>query len=210
MSDKYAKLEDAYALKTPDDSRKLYAAWAETYDQDFIVKTGYVQHQSVVRAFVEANGKGPVLDVGSGTGICGVALRDAGVDIVDATDISPEMLDQAQAKGVYRKCIEGDILAGLPIPDESYEGVVSAGTFTLGHVGPAGLDEVIRVLSPGGLAVITVRDTHFEAENFAEKIDSLHPMLSDTKTAKCRVYSDEDASAHADDESMLVYLWKKK
>ncbi len=202
------RLHQAYGLKTPDDSRKLYADWAETYDTEFVAENGYVLHLQVARAFAAAGGRGPVLDMGAGTGICGVALSEQGVVPVDGTDISPEMLDQAARKGVYRKLFAGDILAGLDVPDARYAGIVSAGTFTLGHVGPEGLDEVVRLLAPDGLAVIAVRDAHYEAEGFDPKLDALRPHLARVDSTRVRIYAEGAAGEHADDLSILLHLWK--
>ena len=36
-------LEDAYSIKTPDDSIKLYKVWASTYDNDFATKNDLQQ-----------------------------------------------------------------------------------------------------------------------------------------------------------------------
>ena len=44
-------IEEAYELETPDDSRRLYAAWANTYDSDFVKATDYVYHQHVAEIF---------------------------------------------------------------------------------------------------------------------------------------------------------------
>ena len=102
----------AYALQSPDENLKLYARWAESYDTSFVAENDYVLHLAVAKAFA-ALGRGPVLDIGAGTGICGAALRTLGVSPVDGTDISTEMLAEADAKQVYRRAVWGDILAGL-------------------------------------------------------------------------------------------------
>ena len=93
-------LEIAYSVETPDDSRNLYRRWANTYDEGFIEATGYVYHDNVVHAFLDAGGAagGAIADVGCGTGVVGVALGDLGVGNVDGLDISPEMLDVARTK----------------------------------------------------------------------------------------------------------------
>lgn len=83
-------LHHAYALRTPEDSRRLYAEWAGDYDQSFAAREDYQLHVHTARAFVRAGGQGPVLDVGAGTGLCGAVLADFGVGPIDATDISPE------------------------------------------------------------------------------------------------------------------------
>ncbi|THH34753.1 class I SAM-dependent methyltransferase [Aliishimia ponticola] len=202
------KLDTAYSLKTPDDSRKLYGDWAESYEEDFVETSGYILHIHVARAFSEAGGEGPVLDVGAGTGLVGEALAQFDPGEIDGTDISPEMLQQAAEKGVYRALFPGDILAGLGLPDGVYSGVVSAGTFTLGHVGPDGLDEVVRLLTSGGLAVIAVRDAHFTESGFEQKIAELEPVLSEVGKTSVRIYAEGADGPHADDQAILLHLWK--
>jgi hypothetical protein len=46
-------LNDAYAVKTPQDSRKLYAAWAETYDETFIKANDYIYPRTIATYFHE-------------------------------------------------------------------------------------------------------------------------------------------------------------
>ena len=45
----------------------------------------------------------------------------------------------------------------------------SAGVFTTGHVGPEGLDELVRICRPGGVIVVTVKDTRWQG-GFAERV----------------------------------------
>lgn len=204
------RLNRAYGLKTSDDSRRLYAEWAESYDSDFVAASDYVLHRAVADAFAAAGGQGPVLDMGAGTGLCGAALAPHAPGAIDGTDISPEMLEQAARKGVYRQLFAGDILAGLDAPDASYPGIVSSGTFTLGHVGPEGLDEVARLLAPDGLAVIAVRDAHFEAEGFEAKLAELAPVFPSITWSRTRIYAEGSTGEHADDLALLLHLRKSE
>ena len=194
-------LDAAYALKTPEDSARLYRDWAGTYDATFAEKMDYQLHEGVAEAFVRAGGKGPVLDLGAGTGLVGEALVAKGVAQIDGTDISPEMLAEAALKDVYDRLFEGDILDHLDAEDDAYAGVVSAGTFTLGHVGPDGLHEAIRVLRPGGLLVISVRLPHYEAEGFA---DALAALPVSFETTEVRVYGASADKDHAGDTALIV------
>ena len=100
MSDDDFDLADAYAVETPDDNRDLYARWAATYESVFIADNGYVYHLGVVGSFVDtaSDGDDPVLDVGCGTGLVGVALRATGPWAVDGLDLSTEMLGEARVK----------------------------------------------------------------------------------------------------------------
>ena len=167
-------LEIAYSVETPDDSRNLYRRWASTYDESFIEASGYVYHDNVVHAFLEAGGAagGAVADVGCGTGVVGVALGDLGVDTVDGLDISPEMLDVARAKQTvhgtlaYRNMIEADLTAGVPIEDDTYHGVISTGVFTHGHLGPAALGEIVRIAAPTALCAIGINEHFYEEHRF--------------------------------------------
>jgi predicted TPR repeat methyltransferase/thioredoxin-like negative regulator of GroEL len=56
---------------------------------------------------------GPVLDLGCGTGLVGVALSDLPVRGFAGVDISPRMLAQAEAKGIYGVLRHADIAAIL-------------------------------------------------------------------------------------------------
>jgi len=198
-------LDRAYALRTPDDSRALYAAWAETYDSSFVAESGYKLHLEVVMAFKALGGAGPVLDLGAGTGIVGVALKAQGLGPVDGTDISPEMLAQAETKGVYRHLFEGDLTRRLPVVEGTYAGAVSAGTFTNGHVGPAALDEVLRVVAPGGWITLSVNAVHWNAQGFDAALERISKRISERRTADVAIYEGGDGP-HAEDRAILLSL----
>ena len=71
-------------------------------------------------------------------------------------DISSEMLHQAKLKKCYSSLIEADVTSKIPLKDNSIGAVVSAGTFTHGHVGPDAFDELLRIVRPGGLFVLSI------------------------------------------------------
>ncbi|MEO0664733.1 MAG: methyltransferase domain-containing protein, partial [Pseudomonadota bacterium] len=119
-------LDAAYALGGADDVKALYADWAQTYDSGFVAERGYQLHQAVGDAYAAAGGRGPVLDVGAGTGLVGEVLAAAGIGPVEGTDISGEMLAAADAKGVYARTFVADVTTRLAIEDNHYAGVVSA------------------------------------------------------------------------------------
>lgn len=171
-------LDAAYAVESPEDNRKLYAGWAPTYESEFIADSRYVYHRHVAAIFVDgfADMGSPVLDVGCGTGIVGEELRVLGVEIVDGIDISPEMLAMARAKvdgsgPVYRNLIEADLTGPIEIESGVYGGIVSAGTFTHGHLGPDALAELLRVAHPGARCAIGINAAHFEEHGFAARFE---------------------------------------
>lgn len=207
--EKTPSLTGAYDLKTPEDSVQLYKDWADTYDDTFAAAHSYIMHEHVARAYVNAGGYQPVLDVGAGTGLCGQALRERGLDLVDATDISPEMLDVARAKHIYTTLFFGDILAGLDVPDGAYAGVVSSGTFTHGHVGPEALDEVLRVTRSGGWIALSINAQHYTAQGFEAKLANLEPHIRDFTLTEQPIYSADATGDYAKDTG-YVALFRKR
>ena len=163
-------LDGAYSLKKPEDSVAYYKDWATSYDTQFAVTHGYVVPRHVGQAFREMGGEGPVLDIGAGTGL--VAEQLPGIEI-DGIDISQEMLDVACNKGLYRKRICADLTGPLDIADGTYQGFVSAGTFTHGHVGPVCLPELMRIARPGALFVATINAQVFDESGFGSAFAGL-------------------------------------
>ncbi len=204
-------LADAYSVSSPADNRRLYAAWATTYDRDFVASHGYVYHESVVAALLDRrHPDGPVLDVGCGTGVVGAELRRRGLAVVDGVDLSPEMLQIAAGKvhddgaPVYRKLIEADLTATTPIARGEYCGIVSAGTFTHGHLGPEPIDELLAIARAGAVLALGVNGQHFDAAGFGDwfAAATTDGRVRDLEIIELPIYdrsrySAADASEHA-------------
>jgi len=209
MSDDAPDLTSAYALKTPDDSKRLYAEWAGDYDTSFAAREDYQLHIHTARAFVAAGGQGPVLDVGAGTGLCGAVLSDLGVGPIDAADISAEMLEQAMRKDIYRDSILADLNVGIPAPPESYSGIVSSGTFTTGHVGPQAIDALLRVARHGAQFALSINAQHFETAGFKAKFEALQTgRIQGLTLLETRIYGDLASGAHKDDVALIAAFEK--
>lgn len=155
-------------------------------------------------AFLNVGGQGPVLDVGAGTGLLAESLAPMLNGAMDATDLSDEMLQIAQGKRLYRRCFQGDILQGLDCKDGQYGGAVSSGTFTHGHVGPEGLNEMLRVVRPGGHVVISVNAEHYASHRFAAHLKGLGAAIADVSTAEVRIYGEGAEGVHMDDTALIL------
>jgi len=162
-------LDDAYSITGPADARRVYDDWAASYDESFARGWGYVAPRKIAAIFLAEGGAdaGIVLDIGAGTGLMAEALPGLAID---AVDISPKMLAQAAAKGLYRDKIEADLTARLPMADAAYGGFVSCGTFTHGHVGAECLPELLRVAAPGALFCCGTRPAVFDALGFGSAL----------------------------------------
>ena len=180
MSEKKIGYDDAYSLKTPEDSKKLYKKWAETYDEDFALYSNYLSPKKISSYFnkYSRNTDTPILDVGAGTGLVGEYLYKTGNKKIIGIDISSEMLEQAKLKGCYSSLIEADITKKIPLKNNSIGAVVSAGTFTHGHVGADSFDELLRITKPGGLFVLSINSKFFIKNGFQEKFLKIKNKIS--------------------------------
>ncbi|AHD02695.1 class I SAM-dependent DNA methyltransferase [Leisingera methylohalidivorans] len=203
-------LSDAYAVQTPADSKRLYGDWASTYDQDFAARQGYLLPGLTAKAFAAAGGMGPVLDAGAGTGLCGQALQLLGVGPIDATDLSAAMLAEALRKDVYRDVIEADLLEGIPVPRNSYRGVVSSGTFTHGHLGPEVLPALLRVAAPDAWFALSVNARFYKKAGFAEAFDRLlrGQWIKGLTLPELCIYGPGASGAHKDDTALIALFQK--
>ncbi|PPR49433.1 MAG: Ubiquinone/menaquinone biosynthesis C-methyltransferase UbiE [Alphaproteobacteria bacterium MarineAlpha5_Bin5] len=171
---------EAYSLKTPEDSKKLYKKWAKTYDKEFAVNSNYLSPKKICIYFNKYSRKTdtPILDVGAGTGLVGEFLYKKGNKKIIGIDISSEMLNEAKLKGCYSELIEADITKKIPLKNDSIGAIVSAGTFTHGHVGADAFDELLRITKPGGLFVLSINSKVFIKGGFKKKFLKIKNKIS--------------------------------
>ena len=167
-------LGTAYNLETGEETLTHYKRWAATYDQEVGVDNGYAQPARCAAALDEvADRSGSVLDVGCGTGLSGIALRDVGFADLDGCDFSPPMLERAAETGVYRRLFEADLNAGLGIEDGTYDHAVAVGVFSFAHIRPDALRSVIRAVRPGGAVVVGLNDHFWDVGTFPAELDAI-------------------------------------
>src|SRR3989442_9424392 len=101
-------------------------------------------------------GRGQVCDLGCGPGHVARYLHARGVDVL-GLDISPRMVEVARRLNPGIPFDQGD-MQRLHLPDSSLAGAVAF--YSMIHLArsvvPRSLDEVMRVLRPGGVALIAV------------------------------------------------------
>ncbi len=170
-----AFVSEAYGLEDEATMIEFYRKWAEDYDHQMLDQLGYTSASDIARLLAEQlpDRDAEIFDVGSGTGLTCVYLADHGYRNLDGIDLSPDMVRVAAQRGIYRELLVGDVTTGLEREDASYDGVISSGTFTHGHVGPEPLDEIFRILKPAGVLACTVHHELWEPMGFAAKFDAL-------------------------------------
>ena len=198
-----ALLKAAYAVRSPDDNRELYAQWAATYEQ-FLDDYRYIYARQVAEIFAgrsSVEGE-PVLDAGCGTGRLGWELSRLGISPVDGIDISPEMLAKAgtmtgpDGAPSYRRLMEADLTGSIDLGTDSYSGLVSSGAFTHGHLGPDALAELLRVVRPGSVGVVGVNAAIFESNGYRARLEryAVDGVIGDLEAQLLKVYEDADNS----------------
>ncbi len=201
------KLKDAYALSSTDEVKQLYRTWAHSYDAGFGDAQGYRLPYAVALAFVAAGGQGPVLDVGAGTGLLAEQLVQMGVGPIDALDLSEEMLGVADMKGIYERLIAADVTKPIAI-NRVYKGIVSAGTFTFGHVGPEAISNLLNVAEQGAVFALSVNLQHYEASGFGNAMDGYADRISNFHAVDVRIYDDRADARHRNDLARIITFQK--
>lgn len=204
-------LNDAYSVKTPEDNIKLYKVWASSYDDDFAKKNDYRSPVLISNYYDKYSNKNdvPVLDVGAGTGLIAEVMNKKNTIEIDAIDISPEMLESAKSKNCYNKLIEADLTKNLDIDNNYYGAIVSAGTFTHGHIGPNALDELLRVTKPSGLFVITIHSKVYVNQNFEQKFQDINEQITDLTFHEEKAYGNNPDKDHGND-TVFITVFRKK
>ena len=163
------RLDIVYDLNSAEKAADFYGAWASEYE-DELAANGYVTPARAAAALAEFASLpwAPVLELGCGTGLGGLALRSAGFECIDGLDISPEMLARAEAKEVYRSLAVADL--SLPvdfIEPGVYQNAAAIGVLNPNFMPSRLIDQILDLLPAGGCFVLTLND-HALAEGSME------------------------------------------
>ena len=157
-----------------EDLQVVYKEWATAYDHDNDSLLGTVSQPLSVQIFQEyiKDKSLRIIDVGCGTGLVGVELEKGGFSNFDGIDISQEMIDIAKQRG-YAQLFIGSLNVSLPCENNEYDAAFCVGVFTHGHVGSNRLDELVRIVKPGGNICFTVNEGVYDSYGFDSKIKNL-------------------------------------
>ncbi|MGK7905149.1 MAG: class I SAM-dependent methyltransferase [Hormoscilla sp.] len=157
---------------------EYYDGWAKSYDSD--VDNEDYSGPTYIAAYFDLlpkqegkflnlrNQKLEILDAGCGTGLVGLELRRKGYHNIDGFDLSHDMVKEASKTEAYRDLKGGcDMTQRIEAyPDNHYDAAISCGVFTLGHVPPTALEEMIRFTKSGGLVVVSTRKSYYDSTDF--------------------------------------------
>ncbi|XP_078660412.1 methyltransferase-like protein 27 [Branchiostoma floridae x Branchiostoma belcheri] len=162
---------------------RYYDNWAEMYDKDVhdMSYNGPRQCAEALAEVLSGNKAARILDVAAGTGLCAAELLKLGYTNLDAIDGSQSMLDIAKSRNLYHRYI-CDFLGPrrLDIEDDHYDAIACCGSFSQGHLKDDCFPELIRIVKPGGLICITMREEFLHTvEAYRGKLEPAMVALED-------------------------------
>ncbi|MBT2323619.1 tetratricopeptide repeat protein [Variovorax paradoxus] len=125
----------------------LFDDYAEQFDAHLVGTLGYRAHDTLAR-HLAGLGRGLFrsgLDLGCGTGLCAPLLKPMAQRLT-GVDLSRQMMDKAQALGLYDRLVHADIVDHLRSTGEHYDLITAADVFIyVGELAPvfAALDKVM-------------------------------------------------------------------
>lgn len=138
--------------------QELFDGYAETFDDKLVNTLHYrvpgLIHNAVLRQQPTRRDL-RILDLGCGTGLCGIVLKDR-CAYLKGVDLSPKMVEQAAARGLYDDLVVGEVNGVLRMENQRYDLVVAGDVFVyLGELETV-LTAMRAVIAPGGHAVFSV------------------------------------------------------
>ncbi len=190
---------------TVEETQEIYKNWAKDYDKD-VGEWGYATPPRVAMALriAGANVDKGLLDFGCGTGLSGLALRAVGFQTIDGTDISPDMLAQAEARDVYRQVWLGEpgSLGHIGLGD--YPTICACGVVSLGAAPPETLEMLVGAMTHGNYLGFSYNDATLADRGYTNALDRIC-LMPDMEL----VFEEHGPHLPAKDIQSTVYVLKR-
>ncbi|XP_067657672.1 methyltransferase-like protein 27 isoform X2 [Haliotis asinina] len=195
---------------TADEAVESYAIWSTKYEKDMCpgrYNGPMIAGKAVADYFECDREKKKIVDIGAGTGFVAEQLRSHGFVHIDALEPCNTMLQRARKKGLYEECYN-EYLCGVPlsIPTDTYDCAVTSGGMGEGHIPCSGILELIRIVKPGGIICIVMRETFLrEVDEYKDRLEPLMDSLE--KDRKWRQVSRVIVPNYFIDIAGIVFLY---
>ena len=160
-------LDNAYGLANSGHTKELYKDWAGTYDEE-IMANGYSSPVRTAEALAKCGAQlnSPILDIGCGTGVSGLFLKEAGFTDLHGSDFSAEMLALAKEKDLYTALHHADLRDPFEFVKTPFPTIAAIGVLAPGHAGPEIIEHVMDLLPTGGLFGFSMNDHTLKNEGY--------------------------------------------
>ncbi|KAL4231000.1 hypothetical protein ACF0H5_011373 [Mactra antiquata] len=200
---------------TPEEVADYYTQWSinDTYDQDLNFET-YQGPKLIAdiaaECFTEKRDKLRLIDIACGTGLVGVELSKHGFKNIDGLDPSSGMLKQCEKRHIYKHLYKEFIDdKTLPIDDGVYDCLVISGGLGESHIPCSGLNEMIRIVKPGGLILFVMRKEYLTCVD--EYNDRLEPYIATLeKDNKLEVIERKEVPKYSFNNDGIIFKMKVK
>ena len=171
MTDKF--IERIYRVSGGDEMCAVYDDWADQYDED-LRSRNYLTPERVAQALSQfhTDSSTPILDFGCGSGLSGSALSAVGFSEIDGADVSESMLEIARRKGLYRRLWPLRTDKPLPFSRGDYPIVTAAGAISNGAAPGEVYDQILDILAPAALFVLSLNDESLRMDEYAGRLRS--------------------------------------
>lgn len=147
---------DAPATAPREYVQALFDGYADGFEEHLLRTLKYQAHEVLVAGLARMQRRfASALDLGCGTGLCGLAARPL-VDRLDGVDLSSHMVERARSRGVYESVVQADLVQHLNGTMRRYDLVLAADVFIYVGALEAVFDAVTRVMEPGGVFCFSV------------------------------------------------------
>lgn len=175
---------------------RTFDFYADEFDQHLTGTLSYnvpAQLAHLIQAHAGADHTEPmVLDLGCGTGLVGAALAPMKAKLV-GVDLSARMLAHAQARQVYQRLVQADLVQMMQAePADSFDLVVAADVFIYIGELEATMREIKRLLRPKGLLAFSIEN--LDTQDAAPQSD--FRLNSTGRYSQSRAYMEQLAQAH--------------
>jgi 2-polyprenyl-3-methyl-5-hydroxy-6-metoxy-1,4-benzoquinol methylase len=203
-------LAGAYSLKNPEDHVEYYGRIAKDYDTKFAGNMGYIYPKEIAKKILEIRNEisGKICDIGCGTGLVAECLKNADQTLViDGVDVSQEMLEVARNKKIYNSLYAVDLTADTYKIPTDYSAIISAGTFTHGHLGPEPIRSLIKYCKNNAQCFIGVNQVHFDEKHFASFLNNMieEKIIANLSITELTIYLNQE-SEYRSDKALLCYF----
>jgi len=172
---------------TSDDVINSYTNWAEKYDLDLC--PGRYNGPEIAAKFLanyyqeKERPHVHIIDIAAGTGRVGKELLQLGFHNIDALEPSNGMLNVAKQNNIYQQYfLEWFGTNQTSINNDTYDCLVISGGMGEGHIPTKAVDEMIRIVKPGGLVCIVMREEYLQ--DVSEYAGKLEPYMKELEADK--------------------------
>lgn len=196
---------------TRDDIVERWNNISTNYDKEFIhdkyLGPNYVAEAAQRLVPKTDVAKVKVLDIGAGTGLVAMRLKELGFKHIDAVEPADKMVSILKSRGVYGKIIH-DVVAEhkLDIEENTYDLVVMSGAILPNHIPLEGFHEMIRCLKPGGYLVNGMREEYIHQSNL-KNLESFMAELEEQGVWKKRIR--QELEGYFYEKKGLLHVYEK-